>query len=65
MPNEKSKKGVDERCRPGAAGQEEGSHQEKGQENGQKPPLLIFLKKNPEFSKKSSAVLGGLFFEIG
>jgi len=58
------KESVNKGCSARPACQQKSSHEEECEKDWQKPPLLIFLKKNPEFSKKTSAVLGGLFFEI-
>ena len=58
------KESVNKGCSTRPACQQKSSHEEECEEDWQKPPLLIFLKKNPEFSKKTCAALGGLFFEI-
>ena len=61
---EVSKECVDEWRRPRATSQKKSSHQQKRQENREKPPLFVLLEKNPEFAEKSASSLGGLLFEI-
>lgn len=58
-------KGVDEGCGAGSPRQQQGPHQQEGQQNRQKPPFFVFLEENPEFLKKSTSGIGGLLFEFG
>ena len=50
-------KGVNERSRPRAAGQQEGSHEQKRQQDRQKPPLFVFLQEDVELLKKPTTGL--------